>query len=134
MAIGGFSGNDPSITLTRFEQLVAQGKIHYYVSVGGLGGGPGGGPGSGSHGAPVLPGGGPPPGASAAGGFPGGGFGGGGFPGGRPPAGGFPGGAGPGGNAGNSVESQIESWASSHYKSTTVGAITVFDFSKPKAG
>ena len=45
MAIGGFSGSDNAITLARFEQLVAQGKIHYYVAGGG---GPGGGTASGS--------------------------------------------------------------------------------------
>src|SRR5581483_494429 len=38
MAIGGFTGSDRSITLARFEQLVAEGKIHYYVG-GGFGGG-----------------------------------------------------------------------------------------------
>jgi 4-amino-4-deoxy-L-arabinose transferase-like glycosyltransferase len=38
MAIGGFTGSDDAITLARFEQLVAAGKIHYYVA-GGLGGG-----------------------------------------------------------------------------------------------
>jgi hypothetical protein len=133
IAIGGFSGRDPSITLDRFEQLVRQGKIHYYVSVGGLGGGPAGGAGAARGGPPLLPGGGPPPGSSAGGGFPGGRFLGGGFPGGGPPAGGIPGAAGPGGNAGNSVESQIQSWVSSHYKSSTVGAVTVFDFSSSKA-
>ena len=43
MAIGGFNGGDQAIGLARFEQLVAQGKIHYYVgSSGGTGGGPGG--------------------------------------------------------------------------------------------
>lgn len=44
MALGGFNGSDPAITLARFKQLVAAGKIHYYVSGGGGGfGGPGGG-------------------------------------------------------------------------------------------
>jgi 4-amino-4-deoxy-L-arabinose transferase-like glycosyltransferase len=46
MAIGGFTGSDPSITLARFEQLVAAGKIHYYVAGGQ--GGPGGGRGGSS--------------------------------------------------------------------------------------
>lgn len=41
MAIGGFTGSDPSSTLAQFKQLVAAGKIHYYVTGGG--GGPGGG-------------------------------------------------------------------------------------------
>jgi 4-amino-4-deoxy-L-arabinose transferase-like glycosyltransferase len=36
MAIGGFNGSDPSPTLAQFQQLVSQGKIHYFVS-GGVG-------------------------------------------------------------------------------------------------
>jgi 4-amino-4-deoxy-L-arabinose transferase-like glycosyltransferase len=40
MAIGGFSGTDNAPTLAQFEQLVADGKIHYFI--GGGGGGPGG--------------------------------------------------------------------------------------------
>jgi 4-amino-4-deoxy-L-arabinose transferase-like glycosyltransferase len=35
MAIGGFNGSDPSPTLAQFQQLVSQGKIHYFVGVGG---------------------------------------------------------------------------------------------------
>ncbi|MFF4856620.1 ArnT family glycosyltransferase [Streptomyces rubiginosohelvolus] len=42
MAIGGFNGSDPSPTLDRFKKYVADGKIHYFVSGGGMGGGPGG--------------------------------------------------------------------------------------------
>jgi 4-amino-4-deoxy-L-arabinose transferase-like glycosyltransferase len=42
MAIGGFNGSDPAPTLAGFEQLVAAGKIHYFIS-GGAGGGTGGG-------------------------------------------------------------------------------------------
>jgi len=41
MPIGGFSGGDPSPTLTQFQQYVAQGRIHYYIlspRPGGLGG------------------------------------------------------------------------------------------------
>jgi 4-amino-4-deoxy-L-arabinose transferase-like glycosyltransferase len=37
MAIGGFNGSDPSPTLAQFQQYVAEGKIHYFVS-GGVGG------------------------------------------------------------------------------------------------
>jgi 4-amino-4-deoxy-L-arabinose transferase-like glycosyltransferase len=40
MAVGGFNGGDPEITLARFRQLVAAGKIHYWIAAG-LGG-PGG--------------------------------------------------------------------------------------------
>jgi 4-amino-4-deoxy-L-arabinose transferase-like glycosyltransferase len=44
MAIGGFTGSDPSPTLAEFEKYVAAGDIHYYVSGGGgFGGGRGGG-------------------------------------------------------------------------------------------
>ncbi len=38
MAIGGFNGTDPSPTLAQFQQYVAAGKIHYFIS-GGTGGG-----------------------------------------------------------------------------------------------
>jgi hypothetical protein len=38
MAIGGFNGTDPAPTLTQFEQSVAEGKIHYFISGGGAGG------------------------------------------------------------------------------------------------
>jgi len=41
MAIGGFNGSDPAPTLAQFEQLVRDGKIHYFIAGGG-------GPGSGS--------------------------------------------------------------------------------------
>ena len=44
MAIGGFNGTDPSPTLAEFQDLVAQGKVHYFV---GSGGGPGRGGGGG---------------------------------------------------------------------------------------
>jgi 4-amino-4-deoxy-L-arabinose transferase-like glycosyltransferase len=46
MAIGGFNGTDPAPTLSEFQQLVAQGKVHYFISGtgrGGLGGGRDGG-------------------------------------------------------------------------------------------
>ncbi|KHS54274.1 ArnT family glycosyltransferase [Brevibacterium linens] len=43
MAIGGFNGTDPSPTLEEFQQLVAEGRIHYYIGSGSGGGrGPGG--------------------------------------------------------------------------------------------
>lgn len=34
MAVGGFNGTDPSPTLVQFQQLVAQGKIHYFIAGG----------------------------------------------------------------------------------------------------
>ncbi|MDN5796857.1 MAG: glycosyltransferase family 39 protein [Intrasporangium sp.] len=47
MAIGGFNGSDPSPTLAKFQQYVAQGDIHYFA-VSGRGGGFGGRGGGGS--------------------------------------------------------------------------------------
>lgn len=38
MAIGGFNGSDPSPTLAQFQELVAQGKIHWFIAGGGMGG------------------------------------------------------------------------------------------------
>ncbi|MGZ4626752.1 MAG: mannosyltransferase YkcB-related protein, partial [Kineosporiaceae bacterium] len=54
LAIGGFNGSDPYPTLEQFQQLVASGKIHYFVAggsgQGGFGGfGPGGGSGAASQ-------------------------------------------------------------------------------------
>jgi hypothetical protein len=34
LAIGGFNGSDPSPTLARFEQDVAESRIHYFIAVG----------------------------------------------------------------------------------------------------
>ncbi|MET7742121.1 glycosyltransferase family 39 protein [Streptomyces sp. NPDC005385] len=42
MAIGGFNGTDPSPTLAQFKKYVTDGKIHYFISGGGMGGGTGG--------------------------------------------------------------------------------------------
>ena len=42
MAIGGFTGSDPSPTLAEFEAYVAAGDIHYFIAGGGMGGGQGG--------------------------------------------------------------------------------------------
>ncbi|WEO96538.1 glycosyltransferase family 39 protein [Streptomyces sp. FXJ1.172] len=42
MAIGGFNGTDPSPTLAQFEKYVADGRIHYFIAGGGIGGGMGG--------------------------------------------------------------------------------------------
>lgn len=38
MAIGGFNGSDPAPTLEQFQQLVAEGKIHYFLGGGRMGG------------------------------------------------------------------------------------------------
>ncbi len=37
MPIGGFNGSDPSPTLAQFQALVSEGKIHYFISGGGIG-------------------------------------------------------------------------------------------------
>ncbi|TRV80450.1 glycosyltransferase family 39 protein [Streptomyces sp. 130] len=42
MAIGGFNGSDPSPTLAQFKEYVEDGRVHYFVSGGGMGGGMGG--------------------------------------------------------------------------------------------
>ncbi|MFE1287654.1 ArnT family glycosyltransferase [Streptomyces sp. NPDC058751] len=47
MAIGGFNGTDPSPTLAQFKKYVKDGRIHYFISGGGMGGGMGGGGNSG---------------------------------------------------------------------------------------
>jgi 4-amino-4-deoxy-L-arabinose transferase-like glycosyltransferase len=39
MAIGGFNGTDPSPTLAQFKKYVTDGKIHYFISGGSMGGG-----------------------------------------------------------------------------------------------
>jgi hypothetical protein len=77
MAIGGFNGTDPYPTLSQFEKLVHEGKIHYFIASGAGGAGPAGGPGAG----------------------------------------------------GGSTSSAIESWVTSHFSSTTVGGVTVYDLS-----
>ncbi len=76
MAIGGFNGTDPYPTLTRFEQLVREGKIHYFIASG-AGAGAAGGPGAGT----------------------------------------------------SSDSSAIESWVTSHFRSTTIDGVTLYDLS-----
>src|SRR4029453_5463330 len=39
MAMGGFNGSDPSPTLAQFQQYVAEGRIHYFLGGGRMGGG-----------------------------------------------------------------------------------------------
>ena len=41
MAIGGFTGSDPSPTLAQFQAYVAAGDVHYFIAGGGFGGGAG---------------------------------------------------------------------------------------------
>ncbi|GLW70575.1 hypothetical protein Kpho02_28740 [Kitasatospora phosalacinea] len=39
MALGGFNGSDPSLSLDGFKQLVKEGKVHWFIGGGGMGGG-----------------------------------------------------------------------------------------------
>ncbi|WP_282205358.1 ArnT family glycosyltransferase [Kitasatospora fiedleri] len=39
MALGGFNGSDPSLSLDGFKQLVREGKVHWFIGGGGMGGG-----------------------------------------------------------------------------------------------
>ncbi len=48
MPIGGFNGSDPSPTLAEFQDLVAQGRIHWFIASNGGPGGGRGGPGGGT--------------------------------------------------------------------------------------
>ena len=146
MAIGGFGGTDPAITLAGFEKLVSEGKIHYYVSGGGFGGGgfPGGRafPGAAglAQGSEVRGGGEPPQGGALGGTAPAGlpGAASGGLPlpqgGGAGPQG-FGGRFGPGrSGAGTSVASRIQTWVSKHFTSKTVGGMTIYNLTQPKDG
>jgi hypothetical protein len=112
MAIGGFSGTDPTPTLAAFEQMVASHEIHYFVA--GAGGGAGGFAGR-SATAPVTE---PVAGSGSdtdssdvsrgAGGT---------------------GAALRGGDASDS--SQVTSWVESHYTAETVGGTTVYNLAAP---
>lgn len=42
MALGGFNGSDPSLSLDGFKQYAQDGKVHYFIGGGGMGGGMGG--------------------------------------------------------------------------------------------
>jgi 4-amino-4-deoxy-L-arabinose transferase-like glycosyltransferase len=122
MAIGGFRGTDPAPSLARFERLVSEHKIHYYVA----GGGPGGRGGFGGAGA--GPGGGlAERGAGGAGGDPAG-RGAGGFGG----FGGFGGAGGPGGSSTDAA--QISAWVQAHFTAQTVGGMTVYNLTAVAAG
>jgi 4-amino-4-deoxy-L-arabinose transferase-like glycosyltransferase len=112
MAIGGFRGTDPAPSLARFEKLVSEHKIHYYVAGGGFGGrgfgGAAGGLGSAA---------GDPAGRGAGGGF--GGF------------GGFGGAGGPGGSSTDAA--QISAWVQAHFTAQTAGGMTVYNLTAPAA-
>ena len=38
MAIGGFNGSDPAPTLAQFQDYIAEGRIHHFISSAGRGG------------------------------------------------------------------------------------------------
>jgi 4-amino-4-deoxy-L-arabinose transferase-like glycosyltransferase len=48
MSVGGFNGSDPSPTLAQFKKYVAEGRIHYFIGGGGMGGASMGGSGAAS--------------------------------------------------------------------------------------
>jgi 4-amino-4-deoxy-L-arabinose transferase-like glycosyltransferase len=102
MALGGFRGTDPALSLAGFEKLVAGHRVHYYVGGGGgFGGGAGafGGRGFGDA-------------ADGTADAPGGGLGRG--------AGGF-------GGGGGSDAAQIAAWVEAHFTPQTVGGETVYN-------
>ncbi|CUU55065.1 4-amino-4-deoxy-L-arabinose transferase [Parafrankia irregularis] len=128
MAMGGWSGSDPAITLEQFKQYVNDGEIHYFIA-GGMGGGTftniatsgtgetaqsggTGGTQSGANGGTQSGTGDQNTGGDAAtgtGGMPGFGGGGGGF----------------GGN------SEISTWVTENFTALTVGGQTVYDLTQP---
>lgn len=106
MAIGGFNGTDPDPTLAAFKTLVAEGKVHYFISGGGgFGGGAGGGLGSftGRFGAGSST-----PGHSSGTG------------------------AARGGGAESEDAEAITSWVEAHYTAKVVGGVTLYDLSPSK--
>jgi len=121
MAIGGFRGTDPAPSLARFEKLVSEHKIHYYVAGGGFSGRGFGGAGGGLSGGLADRGaggaGGDPTGRGAGGGF--GGF------------GGFGGAGGPGSSSTDAA--QIGAWVQAHFTAQTVGGMTVYNLTAPAA-
>jgi hypothetical protein len=108
MAIGGFSGSDPTPTLAQFEKLVASHEIHYYVAGGGGAGGAGGAFGGGALGDRASDAGGDT-GRAAAG----------------PGAGAIRGGR-------STDASQVEAWVEAHFTAQTVGGETVYNLTAPK--
>jgi 4-amino-4-deoxy-L-arabinose transferase-like glycosyltransferase len=118
MAIGGFNGTDPDPTLATFKKLVAEGKVHYFIASGGFGGGFAAIPGH--LGTAVR--GGAFPGATTgvrAGGF-------------SAPAARAGGTGGAGGLQESKDSSAITAWVEAHFKSTTVGGVTLYNLTEPK--
>ena len=106
MAIGGFTGSDPAPSLSQFEKLVSEHKIHYFVS-GGSADGPGGFGLSGGR-------------LGSSGDVP-------------AEAGRGSDGAMPGLSGSTSDASQITSWVAAHFKSKTVGGSVIYELSSPKS-
>jgi 4-amino-4-deoxy-L-arabinose transferase-like glycosyltransferase len=118
MALGGFRGTDPALSLAGFEKLVAEHRVHYYVGGGGgIGGGGFGGGGAGAFGGRGL--GEAGTGGQAADGAPG--EAGGGLGRGTGGFGGF------GGGGGSSDAAQIAAWVEAHFTPQTVGGMTVYN-------
>jgi 4-amino-4-deoxy-L-arabinose transferase-like glycosyltransferase len=113
MAIGGFSGTDPTPTLAAFEQLVASHEIHYFVA--GTGGGGAGGFAGRSATAPVTE---PVAGSGSGAGS-----------GDVTKGAGGTGAALRGGDASDSA--QVTSWVESHFTAETVGGTTVYNLTAP---
>lgn len=143
MALGGFSGSDPAITLAEFKRYVSEGKIHYYIADAMGAGGPGGFSAgdtssrfaAGSTNSELA-------GGGMSGGFPGGGT-----------SNGFPGGGMNGEFSGRGVRSgssdstrgaapqgfggsgsAITNWVKSNFKTVTVSGVTLYDLTQPKSG
>ena len=105
MAIGGFSGTDPTPTLAEFQKMVSAREVHYLVA-GGSGGGFRGALGN----------------RSGAGGF-------------FSDAGRGSISAGTATRGGGASDaSQITSWVEAHFTAKTVGGTTVFDLTAPRTG
>jgi len=101
--IGGFSGSDPAPTLAQFKQWVAEGKIHYFVGGGRMGG-------DGTQAAApnsAAPNSAAPSTATDGNQFRGG----------------------PGGDRGTSNE--ISTWVTENFTAVTVGGQTIYDLTKP---
>ena len=122
MALGGFNGTDPSLTLSAFQEYVKEGRVHYFIGGGsGMGGG---GVGGGTTATP--------PGTEGAAGAAG--------TAGTAGAAGTAGTAGAagtmqaGGMGGSQESSEIAAWVASHFTAKTVGTATIYDLTAPTTG
>lgn len=104
MDIGGFTGSDPTPTLSQFKKYVSGGKIHYFIS-GGMNGGRGFNPMGGNSASDNTN-------AETNGSTPNGNF--------------------QGGPMGGGSNSAITNWVQGNFKSTTVDGVTVYDLTQSK--